>query len=109
MSTDSDEIEVGDQKPVFDPSRNPTGGYVYEQLADHIACLIERGILRPHTALPPERRLAEHYRVSLGTARHATKLLRARGLVATVRSKGTYIAPVQVASGEGRGSAGCPR
>ncbi|TVT60123.1 winged helix-turn-helix transcriptional regulator [Amycolatopsis rhizosphaerae] len=91
----------GEREPVFDPGSNPIGGYVYEQLADHLADLIARGILRAYTALPSERRLAEEYGVSLGTARHATKLLRERGLLVTVRSKGTYIAPRP--DGEGAG------
>jgi GntR family transcriptional regulator len=53
----------------------------------------QRSELAPNTPLPGERDLANEYRVSLGTARHATRLLRDRGLVITVRSKGTYIAP----------------
>jgi GntR family transcriptional regulator len=67
-------------------------GYVYEAMAAHLAQRIEAGELRPNTLLPSERRLADEYGVSLGTARHATRLLRFRGLVVTVRSKGTYIA-----------------
>lgn len=66
-------------------------GYVYEQLANHLAGLIESGWLRPGKPLQPERRLADEYRVSLGTVRHATRLLKFRGLVVTVRSKGTYV------------------
>lgn len=61
-------------------------------MAEHLAARIESGELAPNTALPSERRLAQEYKVSLGTARHATRLLRYRGLVVTVRSKGTYIA-----------------
>lgn len=61
-------------------------------MAEHLARRIESGELAPNTALPSERRLAQEYQVSLGTARHATRLLRYRGLVVTVRSKGTYIA-----------------
>jgi GntR family transcriptional regulator len=67
-------------------------GYVYEWLAREIAARIESGELAPHTPLPSERRLASEYSVSLGTARHATRLLRFRGLVVTVKSKGTYVA-----------------
>ncbi|MTD58769.1 winged helix-turn-helix domain-containing protein [Amycolatopsis pithecellobii] len=67
-------------------------GYAYERMAEHIAGRIASGELELNTPLPSERRLAEEYGVSLGTARHATKLLRFRGLVVTVRSKGTYIA-----------------
>jgi DNA-binding GntR family transcriptional regulator len=75
--------------PKFDPGDTP--GYVYEMMADHLAARIEAGEMAPNTPLPSERRLAEEYGVSLGTARHATRLLRYRGLVITIRSKGTYI------------------
>ncbi|WP_346054796.1 MULTISPECIES: winged helix-turn-helix domain-containing protein [Amycolatopsis] len=56
---------------------------------------MESGDLAPNTPLPSERRLAQEYGVSLGTARHATRLLRFRGLMITVRSKGTYVADRQ--------------
>lgn len=69
-----------------------TPGYLYEDMANHLAARIKSGELRPNTPLPSERRLAEEYGVSLGTARHATRLLRYRGLVVTIRAKGTYIA-----------------
>jgi GntR family transcriptional regulator len=68
-------------------------GYVYETMADHIAERIISGELTANTPLPSERALACEYGVSLGTARHATRLLRYRGLVVTVRSKGTYVVP----------------
>jgi GntR family transcriptional regulator len=76
----------------FDPGDTP--GYVYEMMAEHLAARIKAGELAPNTPLPAERRLADEYGVSLGTARHATRLLRRRGLVITIRSKGTYIADI---------------
>ncbi|GAA4664001.1 MULTISPECIES: winged helix-turn-helix domain-containing protein [Amycolatopsis] len=75
----------------FNPEDVPPG-YLYEHVAAHLAARITSGELAPNTALPSERRLASEYGVSLGTARHATRLLRFRGLVITVRSKGTYVA-----------------
>ena len=75
--------------PVGKPGGQP--GYVYEWVAEQIAARIESGDLRPNTPLPAERRLALEYGVSLGTARQATRLLRERGLVVTLRSKGTYV------------------
>ncbi|GLY63814.1 GntR family transcriptional regulator [Amycolatopsis taiwanensis] len=77
----------------FDPGDTP--GYIYERMADHIATRINAGELAPHKPLPAERRLAEEYGVSLGTARRATELLRERGLVVTLRSKGTFVADVR--------------
>jgi DNA-binding GntR family transcriptional regulator len=67
-------------------------GILYERMADHIAARIASGELEANTTLPSERRLAQEYGVALGTARHATRLLKYRGLVVTIRSKGTYIA-----------------
>lgn len=68
-------------------------GYVYVQVADHLTARIESGELRPNMRLPGERQLAEEYGVSLGSVRHATRLLRYRGLVVTLRAKGTFVAP----------------
>lgn len=66
-------------------------GYVYEKMADHIELRIKSGDLKPNKPLPAERRLADEYGVSLGTARRATELLRDRNLVVTLRSKGTFV------------------
>jgi GntR family transcriptional regulator len=65
--------------------------YVYETMADHIAARIESGELKPNEPLTAERKLAEDYGVSLGTARRATEELRRRGLVFTLRCTGTYV------------------
>ncbi|MGW4593245.1 winged helix-turn-helix domain-containing protein [Amycolatopsis thermoflava] len=67
-------------------------GYIYEKMANHLAERIATGDLAVGKPLPAERRLAQEYDVSLGTARHATHLLRKRGLVVTIRSLGTFVA-----------------
>lgn len=77
----------------FNPGATP--GYIYERMAEHIAARINAGELAPHKPLPAERRLADEYGVSLGTARRATELLRERGLVVTLRSKGTFVADIR--------------
>ena len=38
-----------------------------------------------------ERDLADHYQMSYGTVRRATKLLRDRGRIETIHGRGTYI------------------
>lgn len=78
--------------PIYELGNEP--GFIYQRMADHLAARITSGELAPRTRLPAERFLAEQYGVSLGTARHATRLLRARGKVVTFRCKGTYIAPL---------------
>lgn len=85
----------------FDPLQP---GYLYEAMANHLASRIAAGELPDRKPLPNERRLAEEYGVSLGTARHATRILASRGLVVVVRSKGTYVigdAPTRGTSTEG--------
>lgn len=88
-------IDTRNARPADRPGE-PGGppGYVYEWLAGEIAARIESGELPPHTPLPSERHLASQYDVALGTARHATRLLRLRGFVVTLKSKGTYVADI---------------
>ncbi|MFF5987590.1 GntR family transcriptional regulator [Prauserella flavalba] len=66
-------------------------GYEYELLAEHLAGLIERGEWAPGSRLPGERSLSEEYGVALDTVRKATQILRDRGLVQTLKSKGTFV------------------
>jgi DNA-binding GntR family transcriptional regulator len=65
--------------------------YLYVQVADYIAGLIESGELPPGARLLAERDLADEYGVSLQTARRAVQELRDRGLVQTVAVKGTFV------------------
>lgn len=65
--------------------------YAYMQMANHIKKRIQSGELEVNMPLPAERRLAEEYGVSLGTARRATEELRQWGMVYTLRSKGTFV------------------
>jgi GntR family transcriptional regulator len=74
--------------PAFDPE---SADYVYLAVANHIAARIAAGELKSGDRLPGERDLAEEYGVALGTIRRATQELRDRGLVRTVRVKGTFI------------------
>ena len=76
--------------PPFDPGSEPVA-YVWQKVADHIAARIEAGDYAPGAMLPGERLLAEEYGVALGTVRHAIAELRSRGLVVTLRAKGTYV------------------
>ncbi|TVT18936.1 winged helix-turn-helix transcriptional regulator [Amycolatopsis acidiphila] len=76
--------------PEFDPTIEGPA-YLYERLADYLGEMITKSRFRLHQRFPGEQQLARTYGVALGTARHATSLLRARGLVTTVKSKGTYV------------------
>ncbi|MFE6103720.1 GntR family transcriptional regulator [Streptomyces laurentii] len=66
---------------------------LYIQLAERISVQIASGALAPDRPIPSEHRLAEEYGVARLTARRATQELRERGLVITVRGKGSYVTP----------------
>lgn len=84
--------ENGFSEPVVHlASQGSPGSYLYVLMANHLEVRIRSGDLAVNAQFPAEVDLARRYGVSLGTARHATKLLRERGLVRTVRSKGTYV------------------
>jgi DNA-binding FadR family transcriptional regulator len=70
----------------FDPAADPLR-YRYELLADYLGHLIITGQLPPNKPLLAERQLAQKHGVSLGTARHATQILRERGLVSRCDAK----------------------
>lgn len=65
--------------------------YEYEKLADSIEADITSGKLQPGARLPAEREMTQIYGVSIGTVRRAVRELRARGLVATLPIKGTFV------------------
>ncbi|GAA3494526.1 hypothetical protein GCM10019016_016260 [Streptomyces prasinosporus] len=64
---------------------------LYVQLADVIAKKIESGDLAPDRPIPSENHLAEAYGVARLTARRAAQELRERGLIVTVRGKGSFV------------------
>lgn len=68
---------------------------LYEQLADHLAARIASGDFAPGDRFPAEQDLADQYGVAYHTVRNALKVLRERGLVVTLRGRGTYVPTTQ--------------
>lgn len=64
---------------------------LYVQLADVIARKIASGHLAPDRPIPSENHLADEYGVARLTARRAAQELRERGLIVTVRGKGSFV------------------
>ncbi|MET9391654.1 GntR family transcriptional regulator [Streptomyces sp. NPDC006624] len=64
---------------------------LYVQLADVIAGKIASGELVPDRPIPSENHLADEYGVARLTARRAAQELRERGLIVTVRGKGSFV------------------
>lgn len=109
MSTGTDQ-ECGERNPLVTAPFTPDAtGYLYVQVADHLADRIATGDLPMKTRFPAEMRLCWEYGVSLGTIRHATKILRERGLVVTVRSKGTFVVRGRKVESSGEPTSGEPQ
>ncbi|TQF03711.1 GntR family transcriptional regulator [Kitasatospora acidiphila] len=64
---------------------------LYVQLADMVARKIKSGELAPDRPIPSENHLADEYGVARLTARRAAQELRERGLIVTVRGKGSFV------------------
>lgn len=64
--------------------------YVYQQVVDALAARIATGYYP--VKLPAERALAEEFGVSCTTVRHATAILRERGLIVSIHGRGTFVA-----------------
>ena len=67
----------------------------HEWIAKAIADDVAAGRLQPGDALPPQRELADHLGVALGTVTRAYASARRRGLVLGLRRRGTIVAPDQ--------------
>ncbi|QFQ97585.1 GntR family transcriptional regulator [Streptomyces phaeolivaceus] len=77
----------GDRSPLDPMSARP----LYAQLADVIAGKIRSGELAPDRPIPSENHLADEYGVARLTARRTAQELRERGLIVTVRGKGSFV------------------
>lgn len=67
---------------------------IYMKIVDQIRAMIERGELRPGQRLPPERVLAEQFRVSRPSVREALSALEIMGLVDSQHGDGTYVTDI---------------
>jgi DNA-binding FadR family transcriptional regulator len=65
--------------------------HVYEGIRGHIQELIRKGDLRVGDKLPPERKLAETFKVSRNSVREALRALAEKNIVRSRRGDGTYI------------------
>jgi GntR family transcriptional regulator len=65
---------------------------LYEQIAAVLDARIEDGTYPPRRRIPSEADICTEFGVSRPTARAAVRLLVERGLVVTVRGKGSFVA-----------------
>ncbi len=64
---------------------------LYEQIVRQVEESIHKGILKAGEQLPPERELAQQFRVSRTAVREAVKALTEKGLVEAYPGRGTFI------------------
>lgn len=65
---------------------------IYEQIAERLRELIAAGQMGPGDRLPPERKLAEIFKVSRNSVREAIKALEEQRVVVSRTGAGTYVA-----------------
>lgn len=66
---------------------------VYVQIADELSKRIEDGTYPPEGRLPAELDLVAEFGASRESVRRAMDELRKRGLIETVKGKGSYVLP----------------
>jgi DNA-binding transcriptional MocR family regulator len=66
--------------------------YRYEQLAELIVGMIDKGALAPGMRLPSVRAVSEQHRISISTALQAYRLLEDRGVLVARPQSGFYVA-----------------
>ena len=73
---------------------------LYEEIITQIGNLIDTGRLRPGDRLPPERELAEIFKVSRHSVREAIRSLEQRKVLASRRGSGTFVVQSQAQTPE---------
>ena len=63
----------------------------YQQIANQLCLMIQRGELKPGQKLPPERELGKENKIARGTVQMAYQELIQEGFAYAVRGSGTYI------------------
>ncbi|GFM37919.1 FadR/GntR family transcriptional regulator [Desulfovibrio psychrotolerans] len=64
---------------------------IYERVVERIRELLESGEIKPGDKLPPERKLAEVFKVSRSSLREAIRALQENGVLESRRGDGTYV------------------
>jgi GntR family transcriptional regulator len=71
---------------------DPTGRIPpYVQLADFLAARITAGEYPAGSRMPSESELVEEFELARSTVRRSMRILRERGLVETVATRGSYV------------------
>src|SRR5437660_822532 len=69
--------------------------HLYEEIAERVVAMIERGALRPGDRVPSVRRFSRQQGVSVSTVLQAYLALESRGLIEARPQSGHYVRPKQ--------------
>ena len=81
--------------PLVEPIKSTR---IYEEIIRQIKTLVQEGKLKSGDQLPPERELAERFKVSRASVREALRALESMGLLEIRRGEGTFVREVSVES-----------
>jgi len=73
-----------------------SGTPIYQQLGDALCRLIEEGLLKPNTQLPPIRKMASQLKINAVTVVSAYKYLEDKRVVYSKMGSGTYVSDLQI-------------
>jgi GntR family transcriptional regulator, transcriptional repressor for pyruvate dehydrogenase complex len=79
--------------PHLEPIKNTR---IYEEIVRQVRALISDGRLKSGDRLPPERDLAEQFRVSRTSVREALRALESRGLIEIQAGEGAFVRDISV-------------
>lgn len=81
--------------PLVEPIKSTR---IYEEIIRQIKTLVQEGKLKSGDQLPPERELAERFKVSRASVREAFRALESMGLIEIRPGEGTFVREVSVES-----------
>ncbi len=90
------EIQCVQPKEDRSPPNKPVSKkkYLYKDIVEQIQEMIQKGDLKIGDKIPPERTLAETFRVSRNCVRQAVQALSEKGILESRRGDGTYVCAV---------------
>ena len=66
---------------------------IYEQIADKLQVLINKGILEANTQMPSVRKMAMDLSINPNTIQRAYALLESKGYIYTIKGRGNFVSP----------------
>jgi len=66
---------------------------IYEQIADKLQVLINKGVLEENAQMPSVRKMAMDLSINPNTIQRAYALLESKGYIYTIKGRGNFVSP----------------